>query len=182
MAALTTSYDGNGILPVRVWEHVKIGLSHNIGKREGDTSKNFLEKVGDTGLWVWEELPGKVYNALSDPRVVVIALTILSQLAISLVFYPYATVNFVRAAVAILPHIPGWAIRFSAYIYISTINVSYGTRALGRVSNQSLMRVFYTTKAAAPAQDRPPATSPHLQDTMSSAGGGGASNQSPDRR
>ncbi len=135
-------YQANAFLGRRFAEHVVLGLKKNIGDREL-YPKNLLEKIGDAGLWVVEDLPGKLWRGLKDPRVVTLGLTALALLGASFAFYPITTLALVKTAVALIPLPPLWAVKFSAYIFTVGLIISGAARAQGRFFNTALMEAFY---------------------------------------
>lgn len=135
---------GHGGLGARFVNHFLLGVKEDIGPH----NKNILEKVGDAGLWMIEKFPGKVWEKMKDPKVVTIALTALALVATSFAFYPAATFLAFKGALALLPTIPFWAIRFSAYIFTVGVIISTALRAEGRFSNSALMNEFYKNPEA----------------------------------
>ena len=137
MSSITYSSDNN--IAVRCYNHARLGLQKDIQKHD----PNLMEKFGNIGLWPLENLPRMTLNAITDPRVVTIALTSLAMLADSYGFYPEETTAGVQAAWALLPTVPFWTVKFATYIAtIETIG-SYGMRAEGRFINKELMGKFY---------------------------------------
>lgn len=135
---------GEGGLITGFVNHFAFGVKQNIGEHQ----KNFLEKIGDVGLWMLEKFPGKVWKVMKDPRVVTIALTALALLAASFAFYPVTTFLIIKAALALLPVIPFWTIHLSAYIATVGLIISTACRAEGRFMNSELMKEFYSKPAA----------------------------------
>ncbi len=135
-------YQESSNLFQRFGYHVVLGLKKNIGNRE-QCKKNALEKIGDVGLALVEVVPGKIWSAMKDPRVVTVALTALALIAASFVFYPVTSFLLAKATIAVIPFPPFWAIRLSAYILTVTLIVSSACRAQGRFWNSQLMNKFY---------------------------------------
>lgn len=135
---------GHGGLGARFVNHFLLGVKENIGPH----NKNLLEKVGDLGLWMIEKFPGKVWEKMKDPKVVTLALTSFALLAASFGFYPTATFLAIKGALAVLPTVPLWAVRFSAYIFTVGVIISTALRAEGRFSNAALMNEFYKSPEA----------------------------------
>jgi hypothetical protein len=133
------AYSANSNIVFRIRDHVYLGLSKNIQSHD----KNFIEKIGDAGLWPFENLPMITWNAVSDPRVITIAVTSLAMLTDSFGFYPDETSLYVKAAWALLPTIPFWAKKFGTYVLSIEAIASFGVRAEGRFMNKGLMRQFY---------------------------------------
>ena len=133
------AYSADRNIVFRIRDHVYLGLSKNIQPHE----KNIIEKIGDAGLWPLENLPRITWNAVSDPRVITIAVTSLAMLTDSFGFYPEETTLYVKAAWALLPTIPYWAAKFGAYVLSIEVISSYGARAEGRFMNKGLMQQFY---------------------------------------
>ncbi len=135
----SVTYSAENNIAVRFYNHACLGLQKNIQ----DHSRNFMEKIGDAGLWPLENIPTMALDAVRDPRVVTIGLTSLAMLGDSFAFYPDETTCWLKAAWALVPIIPFWAMKFSAYISTVEIISSYGLRAEGRFANNKLMDQFY---------------------------------------
>lgn len=128
----------------RFINHARLGLSKEIEPHKVTVTELF----GDMILWTVVDLPNLVWEKISDARVMAIALTVLSLLANSFLFYPLRTFLKLRSICKnLLP--PFWAVRFASYIFTSALILGYGLRALGRFSNPELMNRFYhpATKA-----------------------------------
>lgn len=123
----------------RFYNHAVLGLKPTIQAHD----KNWIEKIGDYGLTPVEKLPRKILNCVRDPRVITIALTSFALLADSYLFYDKQTVSCLKEAVALLPSIPLWTVKFAGYLTTVDIIASYGLRAGGRFSNPALMGQFY---------------------------------------
>jgi hypothetical protein len=139
-------YQENSNIFQRFGYHVVLGLKKNLGDRE-QCKKNILEKIGDVGLYSIEELPKKIWAGMKDPRIVTLALTALALIAASFVFYPVTSLLLAKAAIALIPFPPLWALKFAAYILTVTTIVSASCRAQGRFWNSQLMEQFYKAKA-----------------------------------
>ena len=48
------------------YQHVRFGLNNDIPRF--NQSKNFVEKLGDLGLWTLENFPGKAWRLMKEPR------------------------------------------------------------------------------------------------------------------
>jgi hypothetical protein len=149
-------YSSDSNLFVRFYSHFELGVRPHV-HGHSQSSKNVLEKAGDAGLWFVEELPYKVMKIAKDPRVVTIALTALALIVDSFLFYPSTTATTLRAVVDLLPRIPAWAVRFSAYILSVETIIAYAARAEGRFMNEHLMKRFYGGHAGAGADAAIPA-------------------------
>lgn len=147
MSIINNCYHADNHLFARFGYHVVLGLKKDLGDRM-EHPKKWLEKVGDAGLWIVEELPCKIWKGMKDPRVVTVALTALALLAASFLFYPSTTWLAAKAAIAILPVPPFWAVKFSAYILTVSLILSSACRALGRFTNERLMNRFYGNDGA----------------------------------
>lgn len=133
------AYHQNGWLGTRFANHFVLGVKEDIGAHP----KNILEKMGDHGLWIVEKFPAKLWEVMKDPKVVTVALTAFALLATSFAFYPGITYMTVKSALAVLPQIPLWAVRFSAYISTVGLILATAMRAEGRFLNKDLMDKFY---------------------------------------
>lgn len=136
-------YPSDSNVFVRLFSHVSLALRPTVDEYHTGREKNILEKIGDTGLWMIEHLPGKIVRVLKDPRVVTFALTVFALIGDSYLFYPTHTTNVLRAVVDILPQIPVWAPRLALYILSVITILSYAARAEGRFMNKNLMDRFY---------------------------------------
>jgi hypothetical protein len=126
----------------RFISHAELGLAKTIQAHEISAP----ELIGDMILWTIEDLPKKIWDYLTEARVVTVALTALSLLANSFLFYPIRTWSSVKAFCHLFP-IPFWAARFTSYFYTCMLILGYGLRAYGRFSNPDLMNQFYHPKA-----------------------------------
>jgi hypothetical protein len=142
MSALVGHYNANSTIFQRFGSHAVLGLSQDIGDRT-DAPKNVLERIGDAGLWIVEGLPKKIKVLCTDPRVVTVALTAFALVATSFAFYPIATWTLACDAIALLPQVPLWAVRFGSYILTVSVILSASCRAQGRFWNGELMNRFY---------------------------------------
>jgi hypothetical protein len=127
----------------RFISHAELGLSKHIQPHRVTVP----ELIGDMILWTVEDLPHLVWEKLSEARVVTVALTALSLLANSFLFYPMRTWINLKAFYHWLPLPPFWAVRFASYIATCAVIAGYGLRAYGRFSNHELMNSFYHPKA-----------------------------------
>lgn len=143
MTSLNVTYHGDGWLSTRFFDNAKFAMKRDIGNRDGDLAPNFLEKIGDNGLWFVEKLPTIVWEKAKDPRVVTLALTILALSTVSLAFYPATTILAFKGAVALLPSITAGAVKLSAYLLTCGTILSYAARAEGRFFNTALTNAFY---------------------------------------
>ena len=119
--------------------HAHLGLSRNIQLHQ----ENIPELIGDIILFTVEELPNILWRAISEARVVTVALTALSLLANSFLFYPLKSFLKLKAFVHWLPLPPVWALRLASYLFTCALILGYGLRAFGRFSNHELMNDFY---------------------------------------
>lgn len=136
---------------VRFVDHLKLGLSSNIGANR--TEANRAEKAGNQLLKI-AELPihaaKGVARKMQDPRYVTVALTALALLGNSALFYPTETKQLVDRVVTevqkILEHVDlaKW-IRCGAFATSTIAIAGYGLRAEGRWTNTELMKNFYGT-------------------------------------
>lgn len=135
-------YSTEHSIAVRFYNHACLGLQKNIQA----PNRNLMERIGDAGLWPLENIPRMALDVFKEPRVVTVALTSLAMLADSYGFYPVETTVWVKAAWALLPSVPFWAVKFSSYICTVEIISSYGLRAEGRFTDKKLMDQFYGRK------------------------------------
>lgn len=133
-------YNAHASLGQRFQYHIVLGLKRDIGNRT-DCDKNILEKIGDSGLIVIENLPRIVYKITHDPKVITVALTALALVATSFLFYPATTFLTVKTALIIIP--PLWAVRLAGYIATVELILAGACRAEGRFLNTALMKKFY---------------------------------------
>ncbi|MBA3815116.1 MAG: hypothetical protein H0X29_01065 [Parachlamydiaceae bacterium] len=115
---------------------------------EGFSGKNYnqnsLEKVGGMLNWCVTTLPKKAWHALHNPKVLTVAFTALALLTVQFTFYPTATYLATKAiCIFIATHIPAYAVKISAYVFIQMNVLGFGLKALGRFSNEELMNNWY---------------------------------------
>ncbi len=123
----------------RFLNHAQLGLSPVCLPHR----KNYIEGLGDLLLWPMEKLPELICEKMKEPRVITVALTALSWIANTFLFYPFDT--WLKAKEFIhwlpLPTLP--ELRFPGYVATCVMIVGFGLRAFGRFSNANLMREFY---------------------------------------
>src|ERR1700741_4869835 len=100
------SYRADSWIGARFIDNFRFAVKKDIGDRPGDLAPNWLEKVGNAGLWIVEELPKKAWKAIKEPRFVSFALTILALGAVSFAFYPAPSLAVLKAGIALLPQVP----------------------------------------------------------------------------
>lgn len=125
-------------MPTRFFNYFAFAVKKDIGVHE----KSLLEKAGDLGLWTIEEFPKKVWKMMKDPVVITVALTAIALVGVTLAFYPVTTVLAAKAALLLLPQVPFWAVKFSAWVGAVGLILSTSMRALGRVTNLELRAYF----------------------------------------
>jgi hypothetical protein len=140
------NYNPNSFLITRFVNHFKLGTTSDLTPYNfsNEVKQNFLEQVGNAGLYIQENLPGKFWGLVRDPRVVTIALTILTLYAESFAFYPSITSSVTKKAVNfIIEKAPLWAVKFAIYITLVESTFSLAMRACGRFNNEQIMQQFY---------------------------------------
>lgn len=149
-------YDSNDWLHNRFISHFSFGTTSDISAYQSENVQpNIIEKAGNVGLWMLENLPRKVWEAAKDPRVLTIALTALALFTITLTFYPVVTFLAVKdIVVLIFTNTPFWAIKFAIYIGLVETTIACALRAYGRFCNKALMDNFYQ-KAQTQVQTTP---------------------------
>jgi hypothetical protein len=111
--------------------------------QEGTVQKNLCERIGDVMVWHIVELPKKIWNFISDPRVVTIALTALTMLTITAICYPVGTWLVVKSiVVAVLPYLTPVVIKLAICLFANYTILGFGTRAFGRMWNQNLITAY----------------------------------------
>lgn len=143
------NYDQNSFLIVRFVNHFRLGTATDLNPYgfTDEVTPNFLEKVGNAGLYIQENLPGKLWGMVKDPRVVTLALTILTLYAESFAFYPSITSSVTKRVINyVIENVPLWAIKFAVYITLVESTISLAMRACGRFNNEQLMQEFYNPK------------------------------------
>jgi len=133
------SYTANSTIVWRFYEHAKLGLQAEIQPHE----RNWKEKIGDLGLWTLENFPGKVWSMMKNPRWITFALTTISLMSVSYLFYPRVTVETLRKLGALIPLPSMENVKFAAYLFTVGNIISAALRAEGRFSNQQLMDQWY---------------------------------------
>lgn len=139
MSAQPITCSNNSVFPFRFYDHCKLGLKNEIQAHD----KNWTEIVGDKLLWPWQNVPGKLWALVTDPRVVTIAITAFALIANSYMFYPVETPLYLNMAWEVLPTVPLWTIKFAAYLFCVETIAAYAIRAEGRFWNGKLMDQFY---------------------------------------
>ena len=109
-------------------------------KNRENTSKNVLECVGELLSSHVTKLPKYIIKILKNPKVITVALTELSMLAVKTAFYPAITARVTKSAILVLSsYIKPWAVKMALYISTQSYLLGMGLRSLGRFSNQELM-------------------------------------------
>lgn len=142
MTNLTVAYHKDSWIGVRFIDNFRFAIKKDIGSREG-CPPNLCERISTIGLWLVEEFPRKAFKALSDPRFVTLAITVLSLEITSLCFYPTMTIDLNKRAIQLLPRIPYWAVKFATYLVICETIIAYWLRAESRFCNIPLKAAFY---------------------------------------
>lgn len=142
--AISIQYRAEANLLARFVNHAQLGLTKNIQPHR----ETLPEMIGNTILWTVEDLPRIISEKLKDARIVTVAMTALSLLANSFLFYPVRTFVKMRAFYRWIPLPPFWAVRFTSYLSTCALIMGYGLRAYGRFSNHELMNQFYHNKKA----------------------------------
>jgi hypothetical protein len=138
------NYDANQGLIYHFYQHARFGLSHDIPRFE--QPKNWVEKVGDLGLWAIENFPGKVWSLMKEPRWMTIVITNISLASVSYLFYRNESIQALKAVVAYIPVPTREQVKFAAYLTIVAHIVSAAFRAYGRFRNDDLMDSWYAGK------------------------------------
>lgn len=137
----TMAYNPGRAGVVHFVQHALYGLKSNIDRY--DNPKNFLEKLGDFGLWSLEKFPGKLWALMEEPRWITLALTAIALATVSFGFYPKQTTDLTKLAFQVIPT-PSFAhLKFAAYLFSVGNILSASARAYGRFSNENLMLSWY---------------------------------------
>ena len=142
---LNTNYNPNSSFSSRFISHAQLGICKETLPHEA----NLIEKLGDSLLWSFEELPQYVWEKISEPRVATVGLTSFALLSNSILFYPSATWACAKSFFNWIPLPSLSTIRLTSYLYTSSLILGYGLRAFGRFSNPALMNEFYKTAVRA---------------------------------
>lgn len=150
----------NNILPVRIFDHAKLGLSKHVQFQDENYKhkSNIIEKAGNGLIYVVGLLPRSVKwvgRQFQDPRFVTIALTATALFLTTLAFYPAVGIAAFKTTITgiklLLSQIPLWSVKFASYILTCATFAGYGARAAGRFYNTELMKAFYGLPADHPA-------------------------------
>lgn len=134
-------------------DHLKfllpLDIARTINEANAPIPPNWLETLGNKGVsWV-PSIPHAyewVDQSLRDPRVLTIAISALSLIAIQFMFYPVATLKTaIRFQNFAIERIPGYdVIKFWSYMAWIEICFSLSLRATGRLYNKTLRENFYS--------------------------------------
>ncbi len=111
------------------------------GKNRED-EKPFVEKFAKLILWPLENIPGKVWGVLNNPRWINLALTITSMVAVSRFFYPQQTLSALNYVIKLIPVPSRETMELGAYIFTMTNIFGFFLRAASRLNNDQLMKQF----------------------------------------
>jgi len=144
----TMPYNVNDGLFYHFYQHARYGLSNDI-PRFGQ-KKNWVEMFGDLGLWTLENFPGKVWKLMKEPRWITLALTQISLVGVTYLFYPKYSLDLAKNLLVkiALPTIE--QAKFALYLTIVAHIVSAALRAYGRFRNDDLMNAWYSNGANQP--------------------------------
>lgn len=138
---MNLNYNKNDNIFYHFYQHTVFGLAHQV-PRFG-CAKNWVEKLGDLGLWAIENFPGKAWRLMKEPRWITFVLTQISLAATTYLFYPKESLIYAKVAISKL-HLPSReAVKFVAYLTIVAHIVSAALRAYGRFRNDDLMDAWY---------------------------------------
>lgn len=140
-------YKAGASLKQRFRYHAVFGIRKEIGDRT-DCPKNTVEKIGDIGFWIVENIVRIVSELVHDPKFVTIVVTVLALIVDSFLFYPERTITVVDSLFSLIPFPPFWAIRFICYITTVELILAGAFRAQGRFLNTSLMKKFYKNESS----------------------------------
>ncbi len=90
-----------------------------------------------------ENVPGKMWKIVKEPRVMNIAIAALAMTSVSLAFYPAQTKNVFTDIAKAIPMPTREQVKFAAYLTIMAHIASFALRAEGRFSNYNLMQAWY---------------------------------------
>jgi hypothetical protein len=125
------------------YQHTVFGLAHDI-PRFGH-GKNWVETLGDVGLWPIENFPGKVWSLMKEPRWVTFVLAQIALAGTSYLFYPKESLFYANVAISKLPLPSRETAKFAVYLTIVAHIVSAALRAYGRFRNDELMDDWYAS-------------------------------------
>ena len=144
-------YSANDGLLYHFYQHARFGLSSEI-PRFGQ-EKNWVETLGDIGLWTIENFPGKVWRMMKEPRWITFVLTQISLTTVTYLFYPKFTLEKINIVLVKIPLPNREQVKFALYLTIVAHIVSAAFRAYGRFRNDDLMEAWYANGAKKIAHD-----------------------------
>lgn len=139
-------FSNNNYYPTRVFHRAQFALKSELGSvpRTGDYAPNWLEKMGDLGLYIPSRVPRVTLNAIRDPRIVTLFMTVISLVTNSYLFYPTKSLQIMKDGLEVIQLIQPETLKFAAYLFSCNIILSLGCRAGGRFSNVALYNAFTT--------------------------------------
>ena len=135
-------YNQHTSIVYHFFQHAAYGLRSQIN-RHGIDQKNQIEKLGNLGLWTIENLPGKVWRLMKEPRWVTVVLTQIALVGTTYLFYPRELLFYAKKVITYIPIPSREAVKFAVYLTIIAHIVSAAFRAYGRFSNKPLMDAWY---------------------------------------
>jgi hypothetical protein len=138
---MNINYNANDNVFYHLYQHTLFGLAPHINRYGND--KNWVEKLGDLGLWTIENFPGKMWSLMKEPRWITLALTQIALATTSYLFYPKETLFYAKAAIEKLPLPTRETVKFAAYLTVVAHIISAALRAYGRFRNEELMDDWY---------------------------------------
>lgn len=130
------------------YQHARFGLSSDI-PRFGQ-GKNWVEQLGDLGLWTIENFPHKAWSLVKEPRWITLVLTKIALAGTTYLFYPKESILYAKLAISQVPLPSREAVKFAAYLTIVAHIVSAALRAYGRFRNDDLMDAWYSNGQKVP--------------------------------
>lgn len=136
------NYNADDNIFYHFYQHAVFGLAHDI-PRFGH-GKNWVEQLGDLGLWTIENFPGQAWRLMKEPRWITFVLTQIALVGTTYLFYLKESLLYTKSLIAQLPIPTQETAKFAAYLTIVAHIVSVALRAYGRFRNDDLMNDWYT--------------------------------------
>jgi hypothetical protein len=109
---------------------------------EFHVEKNRIERLGDALRWDVGNAADFLLREIKNP-IMIVSLTALALLAVSIAFYPAATLAATANVLPIVVYIKPWMVKFALYIVVQKTLMGVGVRTYGRLCNAQLMNAWH---------------------------------------
>ena len=125
----------------RLRSNLHFAFHKESSKLREDIPTNKLEQIGNLLSWIVYEFKSIFRNAICDPRVITVCLTLFFMILTALFFYPSNTWDIMGDIFTwVFTHINWGYVRFSLWVLSELTIFGLGLRAFGRFCNKELIQ------------------------------------------